>query len=181
MEDKQTTPKENAPISALAKVVSLDTRLSRSEAMDLLMEDLLKDMRAEYAQLEREEKKAAQALACGLSMDDISSAVSRARPEIVVNEWECRRSDYVPHITIVMPIPSDCPKAQRLVSDYRTALKKRNDVRDKIAQMETSKTAFKNTVLRTMLAASPEGAAALDALAAVKLSIKESLVTPKQG
>lgn len=179
MESTPTAPQATVP-AGLSKVVALDAKLTRGEAMDLLMEDLLTEMKAAQAVAQREEQAAMHALSTGLALEDIRDLLPKGKIKIVTNEWDYATQRHNPYITVTMAMPQGNAKIDALVASHVNAVAKRQAISNQIHQMESSKTAFKNTVLRTMLASTPEGQAALDALASVRLAIKANLVGAKE-
>lgn len=175
MESNLTAPQTTA-ISPLGAVIAIDAKLSRGEAMDLLMEDLLTELKAAHAQAEREVQAANHALATELTLADIEPLLARGKIKLVCNEWDARDQKYTPYITVTMAMPAGNAKMEALLQRQKDAVTKRGVISDRVHKMETSKTAFRNTVLRSMLANTPQGQAALDALASVKLAIKSKLL-----
>lgn len=175
MEANLTAP-QTTVISPLGAVIALDAKLSRAEAMDLLMEDLLTELKEAHAQADREAQAAAHDLTTELTLADIESILPKGKIKIVANEWDYDNQKYTPYITVTMALPQDNAKMQALVQRHRDAVAKRSAISNQVHKMETSKTTFRNTVLRNMLANTPQGQAALDALASVKLAIKSKLL-----
>jgi hypothetical protein len=166
--------------ASFAKVVAIDTKLSRGEALDLLMEDLQKEMQAAHAAACAEVDASCKALEASLMVHARQQFQQQfqqhADIKVVTDEWNYHKQNYRPHVTITLAFPRDNAEATALFNAHKAAMAKRRAISDRIREMESSKTVFKNQVLRSILAGTPEGQAMLDALNNTKLAIKAKLL-----
>lgn len=179
MENNLTAPQTSAATD-FQKVVALDAKLTRQEAMDLLMDDLLKEMKQELARAEVENSAANRALRDDLTLDDVTKYLPAGKVRIA-SEYSTVHNKYVQRILVEVPLPQDDAKIQAMLQRASNAEASRASISSQIYRMESSKSAFKSTVLRNMLNSTPEGQAALAALTNIKLAIKTQFLSKQEG
>jgi len=175
MESNLPTP-GNAPTThALAKVIAVDGKLTRSEAMDILLEDLQAEMNAELAVARQELDAAQAALRSDIALEDIQDGLASARIKLDNGAYDHTTGRYTSIIVVSMPLPKGNAKIDAMMARADEARKRVDALERQSCNMAQSKTAFRNSVLKSMLSSTPEGQAALDALAAVRITIRAKM------
>lgn len=160
--------------AVLASVV--DSRLTRTEILDLIVERVSRELQAEERKLEieRDEVDASFPLSAALKL-------AKAAPHVSVRlERNWNRESEILKIAFDLTPGMELPKKYLEAKAKRAALETRvREVRAQRQRLGAGKVRARNEMVHQALASSPEGAKILEAIDTLKEQVRARLVQPE--
>lgn len=163
----------------------LETKLTRTELMDLIIERIRDDLRKERDELQAKMEKLDRTLKLPAALKLLKTKAKEARVKLeeetehrrVGFEYKNQPVHYTLSISVTLPLDTVLPpKYVEAHAEYDRLETKLNEVQKKLNRLENGKTRARNELVRHALDSTPEGKNIMDAIVTLTESVKARLV-----
>lgn len=164
---------ETTKAAALTRLISTDAKLTKSEVMDLLLEEMLTDLEAEQKQVAADLEVARSRMT--VTFAEVAHLARPAEATIDVDSYFFNG----PHrnvATFKVIVPENDPILGERVAEVRRLRDRQAEISNQVHKLQSSKAALKTSVLRSILESTPEGKEALAALSTLKVSLRAKIL-----
>lgn len=172
--------------NALAKVLSTDTKMSKSELIELIIEEMSSEIEVELAQVnERLEELENKTFAAA----DVEHLLKRARFRIRVDTWNMRNRNGAPDASLQFSTrdgdgdelevsPSDRIFGKH-IGECVELSQRRDELQRQKSRFETQKKQVKATIMKRVLEGTAEGRNVLEQIQNLKVNLRKQLNAKK--